>query len=64
MSDKLLSQGIYVIGFSYPIRTPKKDQAVFRCQSGSHSLGDIDRCGVSFVSGKGQKLILYVICYC
>jgi glycine C-acetyltransferase len=54
MSDKLLSQGIYVIGFSYPV--VPKDQARIRCQLSSlHSLGDIDRCVDAFVAARDKK---------
>jgi glycine C-acetyltransferase len=47
MADLLLEQGIYVIGFSYPV--VPKGQARIRVQlSAAHSEGDIDRAIAAF----------------
>ena len=48
MADKLLDEGIYVIGFSYPV--VPKDQARIRVQiSAAHSQEDLDRAINAFI---------------
>ena len=47
MSDKLLDDGIYVIGFSYPV--VPKEQARIRVQiSAAHSTADLDKAITAF----------------
>ena len=47
MSDKLLDEGIYVIGFSFPV--VPKDQARIRVQiSAAHSIRDLDKAIIAF----------------
>ena len=47
MSDKLLDEGIYVIGFSFPV--VPKDQARIRVQiSAAHSISDLDKAIIAF----------------
>jgi glycine C-acetyltransferase len=47
MADKLLEEGIYVIGFFYPV--VPKDQARIRVQlSAAHSFEHIDRAVAAF----------------
>ena len=47
MSDKLLDEGIYVIGFSFPV--VPKDQARIRVQiSAGHSISDLDKAIIAF----------------
>jgi len=48
MADKLLDEGIYVIGFSFPV--VPKDQARIRVQiSAAHSQEDLDRAINAFI---------------
>ena len=48
MADKLLDEGIYVIGFSFPV--VPKDQARIRVQiSAAHTYEDLDRAINAFV---------------
>jgi glycine C-acetyltransferase len=47
MADKLLSEGIYVIGFFFPVVT--KDQARIRVQiSAGHRRSDLDKAIFAF----------------
>ena len=47
MSDKLLDEGIYVIGFSFPV--VPKDQARIRVQiSAAHSIRDLEKAIIAF----------------
>jgi glycine C-acetyltransferase len=47
MADALLREGIYVVGFSYPV--VPKDQARIRVQlSAAHSTADVDRAVEAF----------------
>jgi len=47
MSDKLLDEGIYVIGFSFPV--VPKDQARIRVQiSAAHSISNLDKAIIAF----------------
>lgn len=57
MSNKLLEEGIYVIGFSYPV--VPEGQARIRVQiSAAHSLEQIDKCVEAFVKvGKLMNVI-------
>jgi glycine C-acetyltransferase len=57
MSDKLLEQGIYVIGFFYPV--VPKDQARIRVQiSAAHTREHLDKAIAAFVKvGKEMKII-------
>ncbi|MFZ2189551.1 MAG: glycine C-acetyltransferase [Candidatus Magasanikiibacteriota bacterium] len=57
MSNKLLEEGIYVIGFSYPV--VPEGQARIRVQiSAGHSLEQIDKCVEAFVKvGKEMELL-------
>ena len=49
MSDRLLEQGIYVIGFSFPV--VPRGQARIRCQmSAAHSREELDRAIGAFAS--------------
>ena len=56
-ADEMLEQGIYVIGFSYPV--VPKGKARIRVQvSAVHSTEDIDRCVNAFISiGKNKGII-------
>ena len=48
MADKLLDEGIYVIGFSFPV--VPKDQARIRVQiSAAHSKQDLDKAIHAFI---------------
>ncbi|MBB5965322.1 glycine C-acetyltransferase [Planomonospora venezuelensis] len=52
MAERLLEQGIYVIGFSYPV--VPHGQARIRVQlSAAHSTEDVDRAVEAFVSARG-----------
>ena len=54
-ADEMLKEGIYVIGFSYPV--VPKDQARIRVQiSAAHSKQDIDQCIEAFKTVR-QRLI-------
>ena len=57
MADKLLSEGIYVIGFFYPV--VPKNQARIRVQlSAAHTQNHLDRAIDAFVKiGKEMKVI-------
>lgn len=57
MADALLEEGIYVIGFSYPV--VPKDEARIRVQlSAAHSMEDLDRCIAAFTKiGKDMNII-------
>lgn len=57
MAAKLLDEGIYVIGFFYPV--VPKDQARIRVQlSAGHSKEDLDKCVSAFVKvGKELKVV-------
>ncbi len=49
MADRLLAEGIYVIGFSYPV--VPRGMARIRVQlSAAHTRGDLDRAATAFVS--------------
>lgn len=55
MADQMLDEGIYVIGFSYPV--VPKGKARIRVQiSAAHTHEDIDRCVEAF-DKIGKKLI-------
>lgn len=47
MADALLKQGIYVIGFSYPV-VPKGKACIRTQMSAAHTLADIDRAVAAF----------------
>jgi len=57
MADALLKEGIYVIGFTYPV--VPKGKARIRVQlSASHSMADLDKAIAAFVKvGKKMKVI-------
>ena len=57
MADKLLEEGIYVIGFSFPV--VPKDEARIRVQiSAAHSMEDLDKAINAFVKvGKELKVL-------
>jgi len=57
MADDLLKEGIYVIGFSYPV--VPKGEARIRCQmSAAHSIEDLDRAIAAFEKvGKAHGVI-------
>ena len=57
MADKLLDEGIYVIGFSFPV--VPKDEARIRVQiSAAHSMEDLDKAINAFVKvGKELKVL-------
>ena len=57
MADDMLKEGIYVIGFSYPV--VPKSQARIRVQiSGAHSKEDIERTVQAFIKvGKNRNVI-------
>jgi glycine C-acetyltransferase len=57
MASKLLDEGIYVIGFFYPV--VPKEQARIRVQiSAAHSKDDLDKCIAAFTKvGKELKVI-------
>ncbi|KAK4534987.1 hypothetical protein CDCA_CDCA03G1012 [Cyanidium caldarium] len=57
IADDLLDEGIYVIGFSYPV--VPKDKARIRVQlSAAHSTEDIEKCVAAFTKvAKARKLI-------
>ena len=57
-ADEMLDQGIYVIGFSYPV--VPKGKACIRVQiSAEHSPEDIGRCVDAFISiGKKKRIII------
>ncbi|MGH3741541.1 MAG: glycine C-acetyltransferase [Micromonosporaceae bacterium] len=53
LADALLSQGIYVIGFSYPV--VPKGQARIRVQlSAAHSTQDVERAVQAFIDARAQ----------
>ena len=57
MADKLLEQGIYVIGFSFPV--VPKDQARIRVQiSAAHSQEDLDKAISAFIKVGKQLNVL------
>jgi glycine C-acetyltransferase len=54
MSDRLLAQGIYVIGFSFPV--VPRGQARIRCQmSAAHSREELDK-AISAFASVGREL--------
>jgi glycine C-acetyltransferase len=57
MADALLAEGIYVVGFSYPV--VPKEQARIRVQlSAAHSTEDVDRAVAAFTKvGRKMKVI-------
>ena len=57
LADKLLEEGIYVIGFSFPV--VPKDEARIRVQiSAAHSMEDLDKAINAFVKvGKELKVL-------
>ena len=56
-ADEMLEQGIYVIGFSYPV-VPKGKARIHVQVSALHSTEDIDRCVNAFISiGKRKGII-------
>jgi glycine C-acetyltransferase len=57
MANKLMDEGIYVIGFSYPV--VPQDEARIRVQiSAAHSLEQVDKCVDAFIKiGKEMKVI-------
>jgi len=57
MADKLLEEGVYVIGFFFPV--VPKDQARIRVQiSAAHSLENIDKAVMAFIKiGKEMGVI-------
>ena len=57
MADKLLKEGIYVIGFFYPV--VPKDQARIRVQvSAAHNKEHLDKAIAAFIKvGKEMKII-------
>ena len=57
MADKLLEEGIYVIGFSFPV--VPKDQARIRVQiSAAHSQEDLDKAISAFIKVGKQLNVL------
>jgi len=57
MADKLLEEGIYVIGFSFPV--VPKDQARIRVQiSAAHSHEDLDKAISAFIKVGKQLNVL------
>ncbi|MGH3734432.1 MAG: glycine C-acetyltransferase [Micromonosporaceae bacterium] len=53
LADKLLTKGIYVIGFSYPV--VPKGQARIRVQlSAAHSQADVERCVAAFIDARDE----------
>ena len=57
MADKLLDEGIYVIGFSFPV--VPKDQARIRVQiSAAHSQEDLDKAISAFIKVGKQLNVL------
>ncbi len=53
MADRLLTHGVYVIGFSYPV--VPKGQARIRTQlSAAHTLDDIDTAIAAFAAVKSE----------
>ena len=57
MADKLLEEGIYVIGFSFPV--VPKDEARIRVQiSAAHDREQLDKCIDAFIKiGKEMQVI-------
>jgi glycine C-acetyltransferase len=54
MADKLLEEGVYVIGFFFPV--VPKDQARIRVQiSAAHSIENIDKAVAAFIK-TGKEL--------
>ncbi|RWE20821.1 MAG: glycine C-acetyltransferase [Mesorhizobium sp.] len=49
MAEKMLTRGIYVIGFSFPV-VPKGQARIRTQMSAAHSSADIDRCVEAFVA--------------
>ena len=57
MADKLLSKGIYVIGFSYPV-VPKGQARIRTQMSAGHSIEHVDKAGDAFIEvGKEMGVI-------
>lgn len=58
MANALLQEGIYVVGFSYPV--VPRDRARIRVQlSAAHSIDDVEQCIAAFVKvGKEKKIIM------
>jgi glycine C-acetyltransferase len=53
MADLLLEQGIYVIGFSYPV-VPHGKARIRTQMSAAHSLADVDRAVDAFVAARSK----------
>ena len=57
MADELLKEGIYVIGFSFPV-VPKGQARIRTQMSAAHSIEQIDRCVDAFIKiGKEMGVI-------
>ena len=57
MADKLLSKGIYVIGFSYPV-VPKGQARIRTQMSAGHSIEHVDKAVDAFIEvGKEMGVI-------
>jgi glycine C-acetyltransferase len=57
MADALLKEGVYVIGFSFPV-VPKGQARIRTQMSAAHSTDDIDRAVAAFAKvGKAQGVI-------
>jgi len=57
MADALLAEGVYVIGFSYPV-VPKGKARIRTQMSGAHTPDQIDRAVAAFAKvGKGLRVI-------
>jgi glycine C-acetyltransferase len=53
MADLLLEQGIYVIGFSYPV-VPHGKARIRTQMSAAHSPADVDRAVDAFVAARSK----------
>ena len=53
MADLLLEQGIYVIGFSYPV-VPHGKARIRTQMSAAHSLADVNRAVDAFVAARSK----------
>ncbi len=51
MADALLDEGVYVIGFSYPV-VPKGKARIRTQMSAAHTADDIDRAVAAFAQGR------------
>ncbi len=57
MADKLLDEGIYVIGFSFPV-VPKEEARIRVQISAAHSMEDLDKAINAFIKvGKELKVL-------